>query len=262
MLNTYYRSFLFCFFLISCLCGTLQAQILDDSTKKVYGYHSLKYGTEEDVFMNGGLSRRVDSSLASIQRYGYIYRNNHYSQDLGNWATPLKSVTSNMPTQLGRQTGFTVYSPYEFHPDQIKYFDTKSPYAELKYYQGSRGQQSIDASFTRNINSQWNVGFDLRRIISKKIIGMVNKNDRQAQMYAFDFFVSHHSKNERYFLLASFSYLTQQNAESGGIMPDSGQTKDDLFGNQLERVWLTNAGSLDNRYTYRIYQQYDVLKNH
>ena len=240
-----------------------QAQILNDTTQQLYGYHSLRYGTEGDVFLNKGLSRQVDSSLASIQRYGYIYKNAQFSQDLGNWATPLKCITANTPTQLGVQTGFTAFDPYEYKADDVKYFDTRSPYAELKYYQGSRGQQSLDVAFSRNINAQWNVGIDLRRIVSKKIIGFVDRNDRQAENYAFDFFVSHHSKNNKYFLLATFNYLEAHNFETGGIRPDSTNTKDDLFDNQLEKVWFASNSvrSLDKRYNYRVYQHYGILPN-
>lgn len=273
--KTYYKLFPVFLFLLRIGAGnTAEAQILDDTTRQVYGYHSIRYGTEEDVFLNKGLGKEIDSSLASIQRYGYIYKNGQYSQDLGNWATPLKCVTSYVPTQLGVQTGYDVYSPYEFNANNIKYFDTKSPYAEIKYYQGSRGQQSIDASFTRNINANWNAGIDLRRIVSKRIIGFVQRNDKQAENYAFDFFVSHHSKNKKYFMLASFNYLEAHNFENGGVRPDTVegtnqlQTKDQLFDNQLSQVWLnqntaTNqiVRSLDKRYNYRLYQHYDLLKD-
>ncbi len=260
-------------FLFAAIGNTVHAQILDDSTQQLYGYHSIRYGTEEDVFLNRGLKTEVDSSLASIQRYGYIYRNGQYSQDLGNWATPLKCVTAYMPTQLGVQTGFDVYSAYEYNANNIKYFDTRSPYAEVKYYQGSRGQQSLDLSFTRNVNANWNFGLDLRRIVSKRIIGFVQRNDKQAENYAFDFFVSHHSKNKKYFMLASFNYLEAHNFENGGIRPDTieGTTnlknKDQLFDNQLSQVWLTQQSapnqtvrSLDKRYNYRVYQHYNLLK--
>lgn len=241
------------------------AQILNDSSQQVYGYHSLRYGTEEDVYLNKGIHREIDSSLASIQRYSYIYRNSQYSQDLGNWATPLKCITSYTPHQLGVHTGFTAFDPYEFKADDVKYFDTKSPYAELKYYQGSRGQQSLDLAFSRNINAQWNVGVDLRRIVSKKIIGFVQRNDKQAENYAFDFYVSHHSKSNKYFLLATFNYLEAHNYETGGIRPDTTagvvDDKNDLFDNQLEKVWLTynSSRSLDKRYNYRLYQHYSIL---
>lgn len=242
-----------------------QAQILNDTSKQLYGYHTLRYGTEADVFLNRGLSREIDSSLASIQRYGFIYKNAQYSQDLGNWATPLKCVTSYVPTQLGVQTGFNAFDPYEYKADDVKYFDTKSPYAEVKYYQGSRGQQSLDIAFSRNINAQWNVGIDLRRIVSKKIVGYVERNEKQAENYAFDFFVSHHSKNNRYFLLATFTYLEAHNFETGGIRPDSTDDKpddkNDLFDNQLEKVWFAHKSvrSLDKRYNYRVYQHYGIL---
>ena len=254
-------------FLMLGILVSAQAQILNDTTQQLYGYHSIRYGTEDDVFYNRGLKREIDSSLASIQRYGYIYRNGQYSQDLGNWATPLKCVTANVPTQLGVQTGFDVYSPYEYNANNIKYFDTKSPYAEVKYYQGSRGQQGIDVSFTRNINPHWNVGIDLRRIVSKRIIGYVERNQKQAENYAFDFFVSHHSKNKRYFMLASFNFLEAHNFETGGIRPDSTDgkpdDKNDLFDNQLEEVWFVSQSvrSLDKRYNYRVYQHYGVLPN-
>lgn len=248
-----------------------QAQILDDTSRQLYGYHSVRYGTESDVFFNRGLTTEVDSSLASIQRYGYIYRNKQFSQDLGNWATPIQSVTSVGPNQTGVHTGFNVYSPYEFNANTLKYFDTKAPYAELKYYQGSRGQQSLDASFTRSMNAQWNFGIDFRRIVSKQIIGYISRNTKQAENYVFDFFISHHSKDDRYFMLASFNYLEAHNFENGGIRPDSvledgggkrPATKEDLFGNQLTSVWLTDTRSLDKRYNYRVYQHYDILKNH
>lgn len=252
-------------FLMLGILVSANAQILNDTTKQVYGYHSLRYGTEADVFLNRGLRREVDSSLASIQRYGFIYKNGQFSQDLGNWATPLKCMTSYLPTQLGVQTGFGVYDAYEYKADDVKYFDTRSPYAELKYYQGSRGQQSLDIAFTRNINAQWNLGIDLRRIVSKKIVGYVQRNDKQAENYAFDFFVSHHSKNDRYFLLATFNYLEAHNFETGGIRPDStdgmADDKNDLFDNQLEKVWFANNSvrSLDKRYNYRVYQHYSIL---
>ncbi|HSY60264.1 MAG TPA: putative porin [Cytophaga sp.] len=254
-------------FLMLGILVSARAQILNDTTEQLYGYHSLRYGTEADVFFNRGLKREVDSSLASIQRYGYIYKNGQYSQDLGNWATPLKCVTSGIPAQLGAQTGFGVFDAYEYKADDVKYFDTRSPYAELKYYQGSRGQQSLDVAFSRNINAQWNVGIDLRRIVSKKIVGFVDRNDRQAENYAFDFFVSHHSKNNRYFLLATFNYLEAHNFETGGIRPDStdhkADDKNDLFDNQLEKIWFVAKGtrSLDKRYNYHVYQHLGILPN-
>jgi len=271
MLNGSYFRILFCVILFSVSSvHLLYSQILDDSTKQLYGYHSIKYATEEDVFMNAGFERKVDSSILSLQRYGYIYHNNQFSQDLGNWGTALKSVTSIMPAQLGRQTGFDSYSPYEVNPNQVKYYNTRSPFAEVKYYQGSRGQQSIDATITRNINPYWNVGFDLRRMVSRKILGQINPTDKQAENYSFDCFVSHHAKNERYYMLATFTHLYLKNYDTGGMKIDTlNQTKDDIFIHNLTAAsWqilpvnLSDVRSLDRRYNYRVYQQYDLIEDH
>jgi len=265
MLNKLFVRNIFYCFILTISSGTfLQAQILDDSTKQLYGYHSIYYWTEADVFLNTGAEKKIDSSLLRLQRYGFVYHNNQFSQDLGNWGTPLKNLTYVMPSQLGRQTGFDAYSPYEFNPDNVKYYNTRSPYAEIKYYQGSRGQQSLDASITRNINPYWNVGFDIRRIVSRKIFGMIAKTDKQSENYSFDCFVSHHSENKKYFLLATFTHFYQKNYETGGIKADSGQTKDDLYNYQLEPVWLLSgsARTIDRRYNYRLYQQYDLIDDH
>ena len=76
-----------------------------------------------------------------------------------------------------------------------------------------------------------------------------------------------HSKNKRYFMLASFNYLEAHNFENGGIRPDSTDGKPDdknnLFNNQLEKVWFASQSvrSLDKRYNYRVYQHYDILPN-
>jgi hypothetical protein len=239
----------------------LRAQILDDSTKQYYGYGTLNYRYVEDVFENNKNENVLDTSLLSLHRYGYILQNNQYHQDLGNWATPLKLVTgSQAPEVIGLQVGYNRMDPFYYHPNRIKYYDTKSPYAEVNYYQGSKGQQRIEFSVSRNINPNWNLGVDFRRIVSRKIFGKVNRTDKQSELYAFDAYTMVKTKNERYKMMASFSHLYAWYYDNGGIKPDSGDTYNDLFDYELERVWLKNTRSLDRKYNYHLYQQYNLIK--
>jgi hypothetical protein len=240
----------------------LQAQILDDSTKQYYGYGTLNYVHVQDVFENKSKENVLDTNLLSLHRYGYLFHNNQFYQDLGNWATPLKLVTGSQAQDvLGVQVGYHRMDPFYYHPSQIKYYDTKSPYAEVNYYQGSKGQQRIEFSVSRNISPNWNIGVDFRRMVSRKIFGKVNRTDKQSELYAFDAYTMAKSKNQRYQLMASFSHLYAWYYDNGGIKPDSGDVYNDLFDYELERVWLTNTRSMDRKYNYHLYQQFDLIKN-
>ncbi|MFN8415722.1 MAG: putative porin [Cytophagaceae bacterium] len=229
------------------------AQIQDDSSKQSYGYHSIRYTTENDVYMNQAYTRTLDSTLFSFQRYTSNFKNGYFQQDLGNWATPIYNFQPLNLSTLGVTNGYHTTDAFAYNADRIRYYNTRSPYTELQYYQGSRGQQSMEVNFARNINPQWNVGFDVRRVVSKKINGRITRNDRLAEYWVADVQASHLSKDKTRALLASFNHLYYQNYETGGIKPDSGDANKDLFDYYIERVWLNKTRTLDRRYQYRLY---------
>lgn len=235
------------------------AQIQDDSTKQAYGYHSIRYSTEQDVYLNQHFTRTIDSTLFSFQRYTSNFKNGYFHQDLGNWATPIYNFQPINTTTLGVTNGYHNTDAFAYNADRIRYYNTKSPYTELQYYQGSRGQQSMEVNFARNINPQWNVGFDVRRVVSKKINGQVTRNDRLAEYWVADIQASHLSKDKSRAILASFNHLYYQNYETGGIKPDSGDANKDLYDYYVERVWLNKTRSLDRRYQYRLYAHQGII---
>ena len=187
------------------------AQIQDDSSKQSYGYHSIRYTTENDVYMNQAYTRTLDSTLFSFQRYTSNFKNGYFQQDLGNWATPIYNFQPLNLSTLGVTNGYHTTDAFAYNADRIRYYNTRSPYTELQYYQGSRGQQSMEVNFARNINPQWNVGFDVRRVVSKKINGRITRNDRLAEYWVADVQASHLSKDKTRALLASFNHLYYQN---------------------------------------------------
>jgi hypothetical protein len=235
------------------------AQIQDDSSKQSYGYHSIRYTTENDVYLNQAFTKSLDSTLFSFQRYTSNFKNGYFHQDLGNWATPIYNFQPLNLSTLGVTNGYHSTDAFAYNADRIRYYNTRSPYTELQYYQGSRGQQSMEVNFARNINPQWNVGFDIRRVVSKKINGQVTRNDRLAEYWVADVQASHLSKDKTRALLASINHLYYQHYETGGIKPDSGDTNKDLFDYYIERVWLNKTRTLDRRYQYRLYAHQSLV---
>ncbi|MEY3451124.1 MAG: hypothetical protein RL711_950, partial [Bacteroidota bacterium] len=128
----YYTLVLCCFFTL-----TVSAQVLDDSTKQVYGYHSTSYFTEQDVLKDDTLTTTPDSSFdATIHRYDKLYFKDNIYQNLGNLGTASKAIFWNQPTAIGYTFGYHTYDQYASNVSETKYYDTKSPYSILKYVQG------------------------------------------------------------------------------------------------------------------------------
>lgn len=254
MIKAYYTSI---FFLL--IQFGVVAQILDDSTKQIYGTHSTIYFKESDILNNQLEGHLLDTSLSGLHNQSFIFEKNTFYQDLGQIGTPVQPYGYVMPDRPGRRFGYNDFQIYEFSPSTINYFDTKSPYSELSYIQGSRGQQLAQIKFSRNINRNWNIGFDYRIFTTKKINGLFRKQE-YSEGSAFDVYTRYITPKGRYQVLANFSFYDQQLQESGGIKPDTSDTSYlDLFDDIGEDIYLRNSLTNVRKFQYHIYQQFNVL---
>jgi hypothetical protein len=64
--------------------------------------------------------------------------------------------------------GYNAYVPYAFQADQIRYYQTKSPFSEVTYNLGAGGQTNLNFAFARNVDSLWNVGVEIQRLVADK----------------------------------------------------------------------------------------------
>jgi hypothetical protein len=234
------------------------AQILDDSTKQIYGTHSTIYFKESDILNNQNKGHVLDTSLSGLHTQSFIFEKNTFYQDLGQMGTPAQPYGYVMPDRPGQRYGYNEFEVYEFSPSTINYFDTKSPFSEVSYLQGSRGQQMAQVRFSRNVNSQWNLGFDYRIFTTKKINGLFRKQD-YSEGSAFDIYTRYFTPKGRYQVLANFSFYDSQLQETGGIRPDTNDTYWDLFGDITEDIYLRNELTNARKFQYHIYQQYNIL---
>lgn len=236
------------------------SQILDDTTRLLYGPHTTRYFTEYDILDNDTTGRSLDTALTDLHNQYFIFSKNSFFQDLGQIGTPVARYGYTPPERPGRRYGFDNFDLYQFGPADVKYFDAQSPYSEISYIQGSRGQQLGKASFSRNINYHWNFGFDYRIFTTKKINGLFRKQPYSTGN-AFDFYTRYFTPNKRYQILANFSYYDEQLIETGGIKPDTGDTYFDLFDDIREDIYLNDELSNIQKFQYHIYQEFDILKN-
>ena len=247
----------------------IQAQILDDTTKNVYGPRSTRFFLEADVAKGSDILYLIDTALTNIHLLEeYTWKPNRIIQNLGNIGTATQPLYFELPNQIGRRLGIDIFTPYAYNNAEIHYLNTYSPTTYAQYLQGGNGRQILKAGFSQNVNSRLNVGFDFKSSSSQKQIGTPTAEEREASHSSVLFYTSFTSKDSLYRVLANYSFMNHGLAETGGVQPtanDSTQAqtlnKNNLFDFEQERGRLsTNSLSREFRYAFRIYQEYDIEK--
>jgi hypothetical protein len=252
----------------------VKAQILDDSTKNVYGPSTTRYALENDVFNNRETLYTVDTLLDGFQNYNFLQRNGNLYQDLGNLGTAIRPIFFTPSQKIGAMLGMDVYTPYALDPEHIKYYNTRSPFSSLYYVQGGNGIQLLDVEHSRNINSRWNVGFRYQRPTAPKQFAAGNispSQNRQVDSHEFALYSWYKNLDSTYQILANLTVMEHRVLDQGSILPSDNKNRiiplDSLFLVDQERLAnvfngntqaaiLTNAHSRDSRNQIHFYQQY------
>jgi hypothetical protein len=269
-LKVHHLKYFFLFILLLVLSGQKgYAQILDDSTKLIYGTHTTSYVLEDDVLNNKKGTNKLDSTLTGFHNYGDLYKGTTIYQNLGNLATATYPVYYQPPNQIGKTLGFNSFSDFAVDPYKVRYYDTRSPYTSVHYMQGSRGQQILEAEFSRNVSSQWNIGFDVRSVSSRRITGVQSTNTtadiRQSSFISVIFFTRYFTKDERYQVLSNLTTLDGKTRENGGVRPDTSiHSPDSIYNAYFDPLAATNlyhARTLQKRFNYHLYQHFSPFKS-
>jgi len=231
------------------------SQIVDDSTKNVYGPKTTLWITEQDVFMNKNNYRPLDTALLNYHRWAYVQRFNNLYQDLGNVGTALNPIFPTVSTTIGASPGYQAYSLF-YETEEPKYYDSKSPYTKIFLVWGGDGRAMSHIEFTRNINPRWNFGFNYRPILADKQLQRT-KGNRQVVSHYYDFHTSYKSTNNRYTLLASYRRIRHRIFENGGIFLNRDSTFNAYFG-QNAQPYLLAARTEELRNSIHLFQQYQL----
>ena len=247
---------------------------LDDSTKVVYGPTSTKYFLEEDVFNNRKRLYNIDTTITGIHNYNFVQRYKNLYQDLGNIGTAIRPIFYKAPEQIGTVLGYDAFALYTFKPSQVRYFNTKSPFSNIIYVPGGSDQDLLQLELSRNIDSLWNVGFNIQRITAnKQLIDRTATADNSAISH-WDFMIhsNYQTKNKKYSLLAYFNLSDHNSNDQGGVVQENYtvsengsqvtklRTLQEMLSFGGNRPLLANAATRDKSYNLHIYHEYAGYK--
>lgn len=235
------------------------APVIDDSTKSIYGPTTTAYFFEDDILNNLDSTRyNIDTSQTYFHRWTFVDQDWNRLVDLGNQGTASRPLFFSPRTSTGRELGFRAYDAYAFKPEDVKYFDTKSPYTDMYYVQGGLNREVLKFGFTQNINPRVNFGIRLQRFSSQRQYGNYASRGSAASLarnWSVLLHGSYFSKNKKYLMLSHLRTMSHSVMEQGGvILTDSSVIgRDDYY--SPARLFA-GAKSIDRRAALRVYQQY------
>ena len=236
--------------------GLKGGKLLDDSTKQIYGPTTTRYTFENNIKYNQPRYYTIDTLLDNIHRFNYVNKHKNQIQDLGNIGTAATPIFFQPPNTIGVRSGIHIYDLYFRSPDQIKYYDSHSPYSNLDIVIGGGGRTVTSVNYSRNINPLWNIGFDYKGLFIDEQVERVARGDRNVLSTAYDLYTHYQTGNRKYQLLAHLSRNMHKVDEFGGIMVEEESDLSQYFAQNIRKT-LQEAKTQELRTNIHIYQQYE-----
>lgn len=175
--------------------------------------------------------RLIDNTLSGFQNY--FERNN-----LGNVGLPINDF--NYSNFTNPDIGFSYwknnYRSYFYLPENLKFYNTRTPFTDLFYVAGSKKEGVFKMTFSYNIKKNWNLTIHFSRIRSEGFYKKEKTLDNFVGLTS-----NYKTKNNRYWLLVSGGFNSIKNDESGGIANDSEFVNGAGVDRQLISMNLSNA---------------------
>lgn len=238
-----------------------RAQVVDDSTKVLYGPKTTLVVREADVLRNQPDGHPLDTTLTGMHNSRNWYYDSTYQQSLGNVALASRRLLWEPNTQLGTRIGRSAFNRYFRDAANIPYYDTRSPYSFFRFVQGSVGEQLFEGAYSRSIKKAVNVGVAYERFGANKQLNSLNSRDPQVVHAGILVFARYQTKDERYHLLVNYYNARHRAIEQGGIRPSvtDGDTLSKLFDFRSANAWLRQAENKDHRDQFHLTHTYNLV---
>ena len=254
-----------------------RAQVLDDSTKVLYGPKTTRVIYEAEVLRDSTGGTLLDTTLTRFPQSRFWLHDTTFQQDLGALGTASRPLLYQPNLELGARFGRNAFDRYARNATAVPYYDSRSPYSFFRVIQSGSGEQVFELSYSRSLKKNFSIGFAYERIASNKILAARSSRDPLVEHSNLLVFGRLQSENERYHLLFNFSNVRHRAIEQGGIRPitrrernpdptkrdsiTTGQTRPrDLFNYAQERVYLTQAANTEARDELYFTQTYRLLR--
>jgi hypothetical protein len=131
--------------------------LLDTEEKKGYGPQSTRFTYEENFKYNNIVFSPPDTLPENVHRFNDFAEYDFLIQNLGNLGTAVREMVWDPSIQSGAGSGYNSFNRFATTPDQIKYFDTRSPYTRINADFGGGGRSKTNVLFSLNDSINFNL---------------------------------------------------------------------------------------------------------
>lgn len=236
------------------------AQVIDDSTELVYGPETTQYTFEKYIKNNNITYFNIDTLLKTNHLWDPVAIERYYYQNLGTVGTGQQPVFYQPNEIIGQDLGMHAFDYYAKTPDEFRYFDTKSPFTNMRSVIGGNYRAYLGIDFSRNVTENWNVGFNFNRwTIDKQIGPLQSRGDLNVLSHSYDLFTDYTTPNGKYRVLANFARTYHRVYETGGIKDTTSVLAfEELFDYEDEDINLRNGEAGMLRQQYHVYHEYKL----
>ncbi len=213
----------------------------------------------------------LDTGILNFHRYSYVARNENLYQDLGNMGSPLFPVFYEAPKAIGVRYGQDGHMPFTIQPEDVPYYDTRSPLSDWYYVQGGGGRSILNVKFNQNINPRLNLGFEYHRQSARKMLGYRprSRNEIQTNHQGALIHGNYKTFDGRYKVMGHFYTFNHKFEESGGLQLDTLVSDtvgiNDLFQREQRPRWRNNlpqnAVTVSVFSRLYVFQEFKVFKD-
>ena len=185
-------------------------------------------------------SAYIDLGLDNFQNY-------FPKNSIGNSGLPFNDLFYHpFANDIGFNYAKNNYANYFYSPQNLKFYNTRTPYTDLFYVAGTKLEQIFKMTFSYNVKKNWNITADFSRFRSSGFYTFYQLSNTNTSQSVLDNFVAvssnYKSNNNRYCFLASVIYNNAKNNESGGIKSDTAFQNGETTNPQYTSV-VTNLDS-------------------
>lgn len=215
-----------------------QAQILDDSTKEIYSHLTTRYRTENQLLSNSGYEL-TDSTLENFsQKADFLYQGDRWFQNLGVYGSAGRPLYFELPSTSGLRYGSNAFNYLITNHQDIRYYNTLSPFSSIQYVQGGRKRQMLRAYFSQNIRARWNITGYYQRLTALRTFNVTQSEQRLIDHHSLYVSSNYTSKNGRFKTWGYYQHSNHLAYETGGVLPGVNDTPDSLFSGDIEKARL------------------------
>jgi len=192
----------------------------------------------------------VDTAHVNFQDVNLIDRFSIANSFNGNLGSPIQSKLYFSRPQNSRFIFSDAYFPYTVRPDNVVFYNTKSPFSNVQYLggllTGFRPEENVQFLFTANADRRLNFGtkWDYTRAFGE----YTNQETRRTSAHLFGSF-----DGERYSASGAFMVNSMDNFENGGIRNPADVHNPHLPNTQTIETRLQGPGYSSFRYNAFVY---------